>query len=193
MMLKTYRLILRKFEPNQQDYQAIFSIMSDKEVNRYLPWFPFESIEQAEEFYNKQLLPLYENESGYYFAICLKENNIPIGYVKVSSDSNRDFGFGLKKAFWDKGIVTEASEKVMEFLKSKKWAYVTATHDINNVASGRVMQKLGMEYKYSYKEQWQPKNIIVTFRMYQLNFDGNNDRVYKEYWEKYPEHFIEDV
>ena len=47
-----------------------------------------------------------------------------------------------------------------------------------------------MQYKYSYKELWQPKNYEVTFRMCQLNFDGI-DRTYMEYWDKYP-HFIED-
>ena len=45
--------------------------------------------------------------------------------------------------------------------------------------------------QYSYEELWQPKNILVTFRMYQLNFDGQEDRVYKKYWDKYPVHFIE--
>ncbi|MFJ6207061.1 hypothetical protein [Lysinibacillus sp. NPDC092081] len=53
------------------------------------------------------------------------------------------------------------------------------------------MKQLGMEYKYSFEEQWQPKDILVIFRMYQLNFDGQNARVYKEYWNKYAVHFIE--
>ncbi len=53
------------------------------------------------------------------------------------------------------------------------------------------MKQLGMSYKYSYKEQWQPKDILVTFRMYQLNFDGQDDRVYKKYWDNYEVHFIE--
>ena len=71
--------------------------------------------------------------------------------------------------------------------------YITATHDKNNPRSSGVMKQLGMKYQYSYEEQWQPKNIPVTFRMYQLNFDGENDRVYKKYWEQYPVHFIEDL
>lgn len=54
------------------------------------------------------------------------------------------------------------------------------------------MKQLGMTYKYSYEEQWQPKDILVTFRMYQLNFDGENYRVYKEYWDNYEVHFIEE-
>ena len=29
------------------------------------------------------------------------------------------------------------------------------------------------------------------YRMYQLNMDGQKERVYKEYWNKYQTHFIE--
>ena len=71
--------------------------------------------------------------------------------------------------------------------------YITATHDINNPRSGNVMKALGMRYRYSYQELWQPKNLLVTFRMYQLNFDHNDERVYKEYWNKYANHFIENL
>ena len=52
------------------------------------------------------------------------------------------------------------------------------------------MQAIGMKYRYSYKELWQPKNFMVTFRMYQLNLDGCEDRIYRKYWDRYP-HFIE--
>jgi hypothetical protein len=54
------------------------------------------------------------------------------------------------------------------------------------------MKKLGMEYKYSFVEQWQPKNIPVTFRMYQLNLDAQ-DLTYWGYWNKYDQHFIEEI
>lgn len=53
------------------------------------------------------------------------------------------------------------------------------------------MKQLGMSYKYSYEEQWQPKDILVTFQMYQLNFDGENERVYKKYWDNSVVHFVE--
>lgn len=57
--------------------------------------------------------------------------------------------------------------------------------------SGRVMQKLGMRYQYSYEERWQPKNRLVTFRLYQLNLDGQEDRVYRKYWEQSAVHYVE--
>ena len=65
------------------------------------------------------------------------------------------------------------------------------THDKNNPRSGNVMKKIGMKYCYSYEEQWQPKNFPVIFRMYQLNFDGNTDFIYKKYWNESTKHFIE--
>ena len=52
------------------------------------------------------------------------------------------------------------------------------------------MKQVGMKYQYSYEEQWQPKNLLVTFRMYQINFK-NNIGVYKKYWNNYNIHFIE--
>ena len=82
-------------------------------------------------------------------------------------------------------------ESVVEQVKKDGLPYITATHDRNNPRSGCVMQKVGMTYCYSYEEQWQPKDFPVIFRMYQLNFDGNQDFVYKKYWNISDNHFIE--
>lgn len=84
----------------------------------------------------------------------------------------------------------EAAKAVLAQMKRDGMTYARATHDEKNPASGRVMEKIGMKYRYSYREQWQPKNIPVIFRMYQINLDGRDDRVYRAYWERYPEHFI---
>ena len=53
------------------------------------------------------------------------------------------------------------------------------------------MKRIGMEYQYSYEEQWQPKDILVTFRMYQLNLDEQEDRDCKKYMDGSEVHFIE--
>lgn len=188
--LKTERLILRKFTEN--DLNDIYRIFSDVDVNRFLPWFPLRTIEEAKIFYIERYEKKYKQEKAYNYAICLRKNNRPIGYINVSMDESYGFGYGLSKEFWSKGIVTEASKAVIQQLKTDGIPYITATHDVNNPRSGEVMKKLGMKYQYSYEEQWQPKDILVTFRMYQLNFDGNNYRVYKEYWNNSAVHFIEE-
>jgi len=188
-ILKTERLILRKFTGN--DLDALYKIFSDKDVNRFLPWFPLTSMEDARVFYEARLKSRYEQDGSYHYAICLKRDNAPIGYVNVSAGSSYDLGYGLRKEFWHIGIVTEAVRAVVEQLKKDGIPYITATHDVNNPRSGEVMKRLGMVYQYSYEEQWQPKDFLVTFRMYQLNLDGNDSRVYRKYWDDSAVHFVD--
>lgn len=188
-LIETERLILRKF--TEKDVNSLFLILSDIEVNTFLPMFPLKNIKEAEQYLQNQYLDKYKIPNAYHYAICLKSDNIPIGYLNISDTESYDFGYGLKKEFWHRGITTEAGIAVIEQLKKDNILYITATHDINNPRSGAVMRKLGMIYQYSYEELWQPKNILVTFRMYQLNLDGKKDRVYRGYWNKYPVHFVE--
>ena len=116
---------------------------------------------------------------------------MPVGYINISMDDSHDLGYGLCKEFWHRGIVREAAKAVGEQAKTDGLKYITATHDIKNPRSGNVMKSIGMKYKYSYEEQWQPKNIPVIFRMYQLNFDGNDSWVYMKYWDDSEVHFVE--
>ena len=37
-----------------------------------------------------------------------------------------------------------------------------------------------------------PKDISVVYRMYQINLDGQDGRVDRTYWERFPEHFVEE-
>lgn len=189
--IETERLILRKFGKN--DVEDLFELLKDEEVNTFLPWFPLKNIEETEKFLDERFLETYKRELIHRYAICLKEDNKPIGYVWLSEDESRDFGYALRKEFWHKGIVTEAAKRIIEEIKTDGYSYITATHDINNPRSGEVMKKLGMDYKYSYIERVQPKNILVTFRLYQMNFDEKKDRTYMEYWHKYKNGFKEDI
>jgi len=189
--IKTARLVLRKF--TLDDLQAYYLIMSDKKTNVYLPWFAVASIEDAMCHLHKNYLNFYGKPSAYRYAICLKEDNIPIGYCGLSGEENNDIGYGLRSGFWHRGIAAEAVQALLDRVKKAGYPFITATHDINNPRSGEVIKKIGMSYRYSYIEQWQPKNIPVTFRMYQLNFDGNNEFTYMDYWNKHSTHFIEEI
>lgn len=186
--LETERLILRKFQ--ESDIEALYLLLSDEKVNLFLPWFPLKSIAETNAFFAANYEAEYAKPQAYAYAICLKEDKNPIGYIKVAMDNSHDLGYGLRKEFWHQGIVTEAGRAVTEQVKEDGLSYITATHDISNPRSGGVMKQMGMKYQYSYQEQWQPKNLLVTFRMYQLNFKENN-YVYKKYWDNSAVHFIE--
>lgn len=188
--LETQRLILRKF--CKTDAQALYEILRDEDANTFLPWFPLKNMREAREFLQNNFLVHYQRPAAYRYAICLKPCTAPIGYAWLSCDESCDFGYGLKKEFWHRGIATEAAMSIVAQIKNAGFSYITATHDKNNPRSGAIMKKLGMDYKYSYVEHWQPKNISVTFRMYQLNFDGDKARTYMKYWNSYTNHMIED-
>lgn len=189
--LITERLILRRF--TDHDAEALFRILSDREVNTFLPMFPLETLEEADTYLVNNYLNKYKMPHAYHYAVCLKTDSIPIGYVNISDDDSHDLGYGLLREFWHQGLITEAGKAVIERLKSSELPYITATHDIQNPRSGAVMKKLGMTYQYTYEEQWQPKNIPVRFRMYQLNLKGQGVSVYKKYWNKYAVHYVEEV
>lgn len=99
-MIATPRLKLRKFAP--EDLDALFTLLRDEAVNTFLPWFPAKSRADAEAFY------LERRENPYFFAVCLKQQPEPIGYIKASDDESHDFGYALRREFWHQGIATEA-------------------------------------------------------------------------------------
>ena len=188
-VLETARLVLRRFTEN--DVAALLEIHRDRDVNRFLPWFPLDTPEEAGAFYEERYARPYATGDIYRWAICPKENGRPIGYVSIASDDSHDLGYGLAKEFWHQGIATEAAEAVVAQARRDGIPYLTATHDVNNPASGCVMRPLGMRYRYSYEERWMPKDLLVTFRMYQLNLDGNDERVYRTYWDAAKVRFVE--
>ena len=125
--LLTPRLILRRFAP--EDLPAVFDIYSDREANRFLPWFPAETMADARRFLEERYLAVYERPSGYAYAVCRREDNIPIGYLHVDTDEPHDFGYGFRKAFWGQGYAAEAGAAVIARLKADGMPYITATHD----------------------------------------------------------------
>lgn len=46
--LETERLILRPF--TEQDAEALFAILSDRDVNTFLPMFPLKNLEEAKAY-----------------------------------------------------------------------------------------------------------------------------------------------
>ena len=185
--IETERLILRPFSVG--DLSALFMLLSDEEVTAFLPMFPLKDMAEARSYL--RYIETWIRNGGFYYAICLKDSDLAVGCIHVSGDDSHDLGYCIRKEFWHNGFCTESCRAVVDLLRRMGLPYITATHDVNNPRSGRVMQAIGMHYCYSYEELWQPKNFPVIFRMYQLNLDGQMDRVYREYWDRYPVHFVE--
>lgn len=182
--IQTRRLTLRKF--SAEDAKPLFPFFADDKTNTFLPWFPARTVAGARALVRRFI----EEDAGgiaVHRAICLAGE--PIGYIHADCGESHDLGYALRRDLWGRGFATEAGFAFIDALKRVGFPFVTATHDINNPASGAVMKKLGFSYRYSYREQWQPKDISVVFRMYQLDFGGSAE-TYLGYWDKHPEHWV---
>lgn len=108
--LKTDRLMLRRF--TGEDLDALFLILSDKDVNTFLQWFPLASLKEARAFFEERYAGVYRQPVGYGYAVCLKSNNVPVGYVNVNTGDSHDLGYGFRKEFWHMGLATEACRAI---------------------------------------------------------------------------------
>ena len=147
--LETDRLILRRLELG--DAEAMFNNWcNDDDVTRHLPWDSHGKIEVTNEVLNMWLKD-YENDHVYRWIVILKDENKAVGTVDVVNKDidNKVFELGhcYSKETWGKGIATEVFNKVISFLFDEVGVEViTAKHNENNPASGRVMQKANMKY-----------------------------------------------
>lgn len=189
-VLITDRLILRPFE--EADLSCIELIFGNEEINRFLPWFPVRNEGEALRFFEKHFAADYRQGNPHHYLVLLRETGMPVGYVNVSGDESHEIGWGLLPQWQHQGLATEAAQAVARRLRTLGIPFLTATHDVSNPASGQVMKRLGMRYLYSYKEQWMPKNIPVTFRLYILDLDGNTGRSFEKYRRMHPA-FLEDL
>ena len=73
--LETERLVLRRFTP--ADVEPLFSLMRDREVNTFLPWFPLETEADAARYLEEHYLDYYRRPSGCRYAICLRGERPP--------------------------------------------------------------------------------------------------------------------
>lgn len=160
-MIETDRFILRKF--NDNDLSDLHEILSDEVVNTYLPWFVSQTKEDTQRFLEERVYSEYQKDISYFYAIESKKTHHVIGYVDVTdidlTEKCGDLGYGIHREYWGQGIASEVAEAMLKQLKEDGFAYIHATCDQRNIGSGKVMQKCGMTYMYSYEEQWQPKDI----------------------------------
>ncbi len=147
--IETSRLILRRFRVEDAEYM-FHNWAGDPFVCKYLSWGPHKSVDESQ----KRILNWvnnYENENCYVWVIELKSKNIPIGSisVEIANDSvgSCEVGYCIGKLYWNRGIMTEALRTIMHYLFYEVgYQLIQAKHDVLNTASGKVMQKAGMQF-----------------------------------------------
>ncbi|MGK0552149.1 GNAT family N-acetyltransferase [Enterococcus faecalis] len=74
-----------------------------------------------------------------------------------------ELGYTLNREFWGQGFMPEAAEALLQLgFAQLELLRVFAVHDIDNQASGRVMEKIGMTIEGTIKNARISKGKIVT-------------------------------
>ena len=143
--LETKRLVLRK--PRLKDARAIFEGWTqDQEVTRYLTWRPHQRVEQTEEFV-QGCIRAWEGETRSPYVITLKGTGEVIGIIDPRMEGPKvGIGYGAARAYWGNGHVPEATRAIIDWAFQQPTIFrVYATTDVENSASRRVMEKVGMQ------------------------------------------------
>lgn len=146
--LETQRLILRRFEIEDAD-DMYNNWASDPEVTRYLTWPVHSSVEVTRSLLT-EWVSLYENGGYFSWAMEYKETGEVIGNISVvrlnEATEAADMGYCMSRVYWGQGLMPEALMAVIDYLFDVVGLNrIAACHDVNNLKSGRVMDKAGMK------------------------------------------------
>jgi RimJ/RimL family protein N-acetyltransferase len=143
--LETDRLVLRK--PRMDDARAIFTGWAqDEEVTHYLTWRPHQRVEQTQAFVQSCLLA-WEKQTRFPYVITLKKNGEVLGMIDPRIEIPKvGIGYVTARTHWGKGYIPEATRTIIGWAFQQPSIYrVYATTDVENVASRRVLEKVGMQ------------------------------------------------
>lgn len=150
LILETPRLLLR--EKSLEDAPFFVELNADPEVTRYTGDVAFKDLTEAEAIV-RYVIAQYEANGYGRWLVSLKESGEPLGWcgLKYHNDSaDTDLGYRFLRKHWGKGYATEAGKACLDYgfgpLGLKR---IIGRADVANLASIRVLKKLGMTF---YKE-----------------------------------------
>ena len=169
--LETERLILRRF--TLDDAKSTFTNWaSDDEVTKYLTIPTHRTVDDSIDFI-KSRVDKYNDLSFYNWIIELKDTHEIIGNIcilEVNEKTNgMEFGWIIGRKYWGKGYAPEACNKIMDVLFNEVGVeYIFATHDVENIKSGKAMLKLGMKLEGILRHNGKNNRGIVDCARYSI-------------------------
>ena len=158
LIIETERIELKKFSKN--DINLLFELDGDSDVMKYLTLGKAKTIDEVKKESMPRILKSYANGINYgIFPAYLKHNNTYIGWFQFEKDkyikNAIEVGWRLKKEHWGNGYATEVGLSLVKKAKqlNKK---VVARAMIENQASIRVMEKIGLKFAKEFWGDYEP-------------------------------------
>lgn len=141
---ETPRLLARP--PAVADAQVMFDeYASDPHVARYLTWRTHDSVADTADFL-RRCERVWSDGSGYPWSLWRKEDGAFVGLLEIRvTGSAVNLGYALARRWWRQGFMTEALTPIVQWALAQPAIYrVWATCDVENIASARVLERVGM-------------------------------------------------
>lgn len=151
-IFQTKRLVLRK--PRAEDVPVLFdAYMTDRKVVRYLTWRPHETVGETYAAIDRWDEEWRKGESFPFTLSAERAMASPFGMIHLRrKDHAVWFGYVLRESHWGQGYATEALSALVDWALSQPGIYrASASCDVDNPASGRVMEKAGMRFEGTLK------------------------------------------
>jgi len=148
MILTTDRLRLREYASD--DWRAVLAYQSDSRYLRYYPWTQ-RTAEDVQAFVQRFIDWQDEQpRTRFQFAITLRAGGWLIGSCGIRKETataqQADLGYEIAPSHWGHGYATEAARAVLAFgFNDLELHRIQAFCLAENAASGRVLEKLGMQ------------------------------------------------
>jgi RimJ/RimL family protein N-acetyltransferase len=144
------RISLRELAAD--DFDAVVEYSVDEAVARYQDW-QSHTAEAAKDFLDRAIAAAQQSpRRAYGFAVVERATSLVIGdaWVGIDSVPNRraEIGYTLRRDRWNRGLGTEAARLLLAFgFDELAMHRIEATTRPENVASTRVLEKIGMSYE----------------------------------------------
>jgi ribosomal-protein-alanine N-acetyltransferase len=144
-MFETERLILRQFE--EADVNSIAAMRADA---RFMRFIKAPEARRETVSWMRMVSRYWETDNFGFWAVVLKETNEVIGWSGtwlLWETKEPEIGFAVTPAYWGKGLGTEAASFALKYtFENRSAETVIALTMPENLASRRVMEKLGMHF-----------------------------------------------
>jgi [ribosomal protein S5]-alanine N-acetyltransferase len=146
--IETRRLRLR--ELREADMDDVHAYARDSEVVRHLDWGPNTEANTAEFLATARAARDTVPRTTYHLAIVVESGERLIGGCRIevrnAANGAGDLGYVLARKSWGHGYATEAGQALLTFGFERLGLHrIWATCDVENRASVRVLEKLGMQ------------------------------------------------
>lgn len=168
--LDTTHLALRKVRLS--DAPDIFAFASDPAVARYTTWPPPPTVKATEAFV-RELLQRYAQGLVAPWGIVHRDDRKLIGscgfsYV-MAWHGRAEVAYALSPAYWGRGLMPEALRAVLAFgFQTLQLNRIEARCEVENRASERVMQKVGMQFEGVLRQHAQVMGQYRDLKLYSV-------------------------